>query len=515
MFRSLSLRGLSVLLCALLLSFCTAVGTETDNPAAPEGVGFLRSSKAYLSSVEVSAPARERLQQGNRAFAVDIYRELSSAAASDENLFLSPHSISTIMAMTYAGARGLTESEMAAALHFDLEQSALHPAMNELSRHFGQVDEQSQLELRALNSIWIQQGFPVEEDYLDVLSQQYDTGVYLVDYENDAEGARGRINDWVFEQTEERIDELLPLGSVSPQSVLALTNTVYLSAEWADRFDEESTSEGVFTASNRDQITVEMMHRSWDYPFAITPEYRAVGLPYKDANISMVCVMPNEGEFEAFTQEMSGDGLLEIVGSLAQSNMLSLSIPKFEFESAVDLKGALTNLGMVDAFSEAGANFSGIASEPPPLYIGTAVHKTYIGIDEKGTVAAAATGEVLVPESINPRITLDRPFIFFIWDHDTQTVLFAGRLVRPAGPVAGQAAPPPTDAEIICGILDECEGRTVSVQECVAGLEGEDPAILEQCADCYAAEADRCGGMTYCICYDRSICADVCPARAI
>jgi serpin B len=504
---------LLVLFCVPLLAFCSAAGTETDNPVAPDGIDFLRSSKAYLSSVEVPDADRQGLEQGNQAFALDLYREIAASAATDENLFLSPYSVSTVMAMTYAGARAETESQMASALHFDLAQDELHPAMNQLSQHFNALNELEDLELRTVNSIWLQDGYPVQDSYLDLLSQQYDTGVYLADFESDAESARQSINQWVSEQTEQRIEELFPESSISGMTALALTNAVYFSALWENRFDKERTEPGLFTLPDDDQVTVDMMQRTIDFSHSITPDWRAVELPYRDANLSMICILPNPGEFAEFEAELDRFRLLEIIDAMDEpGGSLSLYIPKFSFESAIDLETAMQNLGMTDAFSVTSADFSGISGDG--LYVDAALHKTFIGIDEDGTVAAGATGEVLVPMSINPRIRLDRPFLFLIWDHDTRTVLFLGRLVRPEGKVVGRAEPLPSDAEAICGFLDRCQDRALTLDQCVASFDSDDPEVVNRCADCYRAELDLGGGSTFRICEQGPVCVDECPAHA-
>ena len=387
MLRLSAIYHLPILFCAPLLAFCA--GTETDNPVAPEGVEFLRSSKAYLSSVEVPDVDRQSLGEDNAAFALDLYREVAASADGERNLFLSPYSVSTVMAMTYAGARGQTESQMASALHFNLDQQKLHPAMNQLSQHFNALNELEDLELRSVNSIWLQDGYPVQTDYLDLLSQQYDTGVYLVDFASDAEGARRNINEWVAERTEQRIEGLLPENAFDLPTVFALSNAVYFSGLWEYPFDRESTREDLFTLLDDGQVNTEMMSRTFHFPYSVAPDWRAVELPYQGSNLSMICILPNPGEFAEFEAGLSSGRLLEIVDSVQQSgdDLVRLKIPKFTFESAVDLVPAMRQLGMTDAFLPIIADFSGLTVEDKPN-IGSAFHKTYVGIDEEGTVAA-------------------------------------------------------------------------------------------------------------------------------
>jgi serpin B len=498
------------------LSPCACTGTETDNPALPENVDFVRSEKAYLSSVEVPPPDLQALQNGNHAFTLDLYRQLAADAGDDENLFFSPYSVSTIMAMTRAGAEGDTARQIDEALHFDLPQEALHPAMNGLSRHLDQVGNEGDMRLSTVNATWMQRGYPIEASYLDTLSQHYDNGVYQVDFEGDPDATRRTINEWVGEQTDDLVDELLPEGSVGSNTALVLANTIYFSGLWEDEFDEERTEPAPFTLLDGNQVSVPMMSRNHGYLFAITPDYRAAELSYRGSSLGMIFIQPNPGEFAEFEAELDGERLEEIIDEVVgdwkpgdERPSLWLQVPRFSFDADADLKTALQGLGVADAFTE-DADLSGISSEPPPLYVDAAHHKAHVAIDEKGTVAAAASGEVLVPLSVSPHIRLDRPFIFFIRDHDTGTVLFIGRLIRPDGPVTGRADAPPPDTEVICDILDQCEDRALTRQQCIDALDADDPAVVEQCADCYQAEYDLAAGDPWSFCLE-PVCTGVCP----
>ena len=190
-----------------IFSAAQCAGTETDNPAAPEGVDFLRSEKAYLSAVEVPGADEQSLQEGNLAFALDLYRVVAAEASSDDNLFVSPYSVSTLMGMTYAGARGNTASQIASALHFDLDPSALHPAMNGLSQKLAAIGKaEESVVFEPLNALWMQRNYEAQDSFLDVLSQQYDTGIYLADFAGEPEQSRQSINQWVSEATKGKIE---------------------------------------------------------------------------------------------------------------------------------------------------------------------------------------------------------------------------------------------------------------------------------------------------------------------
>ena len=511
---------------ASLTVHCANTGTETDNPAGPEGIELRRSELAYLSDVQVPADDQQALRDANRAFTLDLYGTVAGAAAADENVFLCPLSISTVLSMTYAGARGDTATEMASVLHWELGAEALHPAMNALHQALRAGTENTAVRFDTINSIWLGENHATSDPFLDVLSQHYDTGVYMVDFAGDFEGARQSINDWVGEQTNGLIDELFAEGAISPLTEVTLANAAYLSAPWRDRFSVEHTTMEEFLLSDGNAVEVPMMHRVYQFPYVFDVDWRAVELRFRDANMGMIFVLPNAGEFEQFQASLDSAQLEEIVTALEAASAdgstgasLSLSVPRFDFSASVDLQQPLEALGMQAAFDLSTADFSGI-DPGSGLYVDALVHRTTVGVDEEGTTAASATGEVMVPLSINPAINLNRPFLFFSYDHDTGTVLFIGRLMRPSGEAQAPTNPPAerTDAEIICETLDTCEGRTLTVAECTTALAGEDPAVLDQCADCHLMGLDLCAGMPSCtwspdIC-DPTTCADHCPTVA-
>jgi serpin B len=511
-------------LAATLVPACVTSGTETDNPVGPRGFEIRRSALAYQEDVTVPADDAEALRAGNLEFALSLYREVAAGADTEENLFLGTHSVTTVLAMTAAGARGDTEAELAAALGSGLAPDALHPAMNQLAQRLQAELTGSAVRYQPLNGLWLAQERPTSAPFLDVLSEQYDTGVFLVDFAGDAEGARGLINDWVSTTTDGLIPTLFAPGQLTPLTALVLSNAAYLSAPWQDRFDPETTTDLDFTLPDGDVVTVPMMGRTWPFPFAITVDWRAVELPFRDADLGMVFVLPNTGEFAEFEAGFDRARVEEIVEQLeawrdAPEQVRAL-IPRFEFASEIDLQPALDGLGVSTLFDPSAADLTGI-DPAGGLFVDALVHRTTVGVDEEGTTAAVATGEVMVPLSIDPQVRLDRPFLFFVYDHGTGTVLFVGRLVHPAG----EARPPettpttPTDTEVICAGLALCADRATTEDECSAALADDDPAVLEQCADCIQAGIDGCGGYGSC---DRGIgdicqpatCADFCPARS-
>ncbi len=510
-------------LVAALAPGCLTSGTETDNPAGPDGIELRRSALTYQAEAEAPAADRTALRAGLRRFSLDLYRAVAADTVAEENLFLGPYGVATVLAMTAAGARGATEAELAAALGHGLPPDALPVAMNELAQDLRAGVAGTDVRFDAWQSLWVAAGRPTGAPFLDVLSQHYDTGIYLVDFAHDADRARSRINEWIDQQTAGLIPELFAAGDLDPTTALVLTSAAYLSAPWQDRFEPETTFTGEFRLPDGDVVEVPFMSRTFDYPHVFDVDWRALELPFRDAEMGLVFVLPNEGELEALEAGFDAAQVERIVAGLEAERdeaFVRAVVPRFEFSSARALRPALESLGVTTLFDPLAADRTGIDPEGE-TYVDDLVQRSTIGVDEYGTTAAAATGEVMVPSAITPQLWFDRPFLFFIYDHGTGTVLFVGRLLRPDGAARAPAAPPVarTDAEIICSGLAYCADRAITVDGCLSALADDDPAVLEQCADCVKLGVDQCGGMNTCenfigdVC-DPAVCAEYCPAHA-
>ncbi len=402
-------------------------------PAIPGGE-VVKSDKSRESSPDTSDLAE--FVAGNTAFALDLYGALSGEG---ENLFLSPHSISLALAMTYAGARGETEQQMADALHFTLPQERLHPAANALdlelaSRGEGAAGTDGEgFRLNIVNAIWGQKDFAFLASFLDVLAVNYGAGLRTLDFASEPEPSRQTINNWVSAQTEERIKDLIPAGVITALTRLVLTNAVYFNAAWASPFEELATRDQPFDLLDGTQTTVPMMSQMEAFKYAAGQGYQAVELPYDGNELSMVILLPDAGGFAAFEASLDAQRLATILGDLALEQM-TLSLPKFTFESAFGLGEVLRQMGMTDAFDPTVADLSGIDGLRD-LYIAAVLHKAFVAVDEAGTEAAAATAVVIsltgLPDPGIP-VTVDRPFIFLIRDIETGAILFMGRVVNPA-----------------------------------------------------------------------------------
>lgn len=424
---------------AVLLTSLTACAQPAVSPAE---AGVLKSEKPRITSPNISEGALYDLVSDNSAFAMDLYQQLK---ARDGNLFYSPYSISLALAMTYAGARGETEEQMVDALHFSPSQDKLHPAFNSLDIELAKRGEGAKgkddegFRLNIVNAIWGQKDYEFLTDFLDTLAENYGAGLRILDFIQAPEESRIIINDWVSEQTEGRIEDLIPQGMIDSLTRLVLTNAIYFNAAWAFPFNESATSDGIFHLINGDEVTVPLMKQTESFGYAEGEDYQAVELPYDGNELSMVILLPESGEFSTFENSLDSMKLQEILENLqyalvnGKRTEVALTMPKFEFESSFDLKNTLSNMGMQVAFSE-NADFSGMNGSRD-LFITDVVHKAFVSVDEAGTEAAAATAVIVASTSIpmEPiKVNIDRPFIFMIRDIETGALLFAGRVLDPA-----------------------------------------------------------------------------------
>lgn len=403
---------------------------------APSAAGNVaQSSLQRVTSPNVPSDDSQTLVDGNNAFALDIYQTLRSQ---DGNLILSPFSISLALAMTYAGARGETESQMAETLHFDLPQGALHPAFNALdqdlvSRGEAKSDEEEPLQLNIANAVWAEQTYPFLQEFLDLIASNYGAGIRLADFINQYESVRKEINDWVYDQTQEKIKDLLPEGVLNSDTRMVLVNAIYFKADWLIQFDATDTYDIPFYLLDGTDVTVKMMNQGTFAPYYQGDGFQAVELPYAGDAAAMDIIVPDEGNFGAFESSLNSDLFNETINGLGPTSMM-LSMPKFTFESQFNLSNTLKSMGMEDAFDPDNADFSGMTAQND-LFISDVIHKAFVAVDEEGTEAAAATAVIVdVTSAImyDVTLTIDRPFIFIIRDKPSGQILFIGRVLNPA-----------------------------------------------------------------------------------
>jgi serpin B len=429
-------RAKSIFVCALL-GACTV--SNTGNPTtgggdSPEGIELLRSELKRERTPDVSAGDAQRFASDQRAFSAGLYGQLTG---SGDNLFFSPYSVATALAMTYAGAAGATKQEMAEALHFSLPEPNLHAAFNAVDLALAKrAEERSAMEtgdafqLNINNANFAQQGLPVRPAFLDTLALNYDSGLFVADFASEPERERKAINGWVAERTEQRIEELLPESSIDGDTQMVLVNTIYFKGSWQAKFDPKQTTDATFHAANGD-ATVPMMHGAARGRYARGTDYQVVERPYVSPSVRMLLVLPDPGRLAAVEARLAS-GLFDEARAALGEYMVDLRLPRFSFRASFELADVLKELGMKLAFS-GGADLSGIAGAAGDLFIDQVYHQAFVAVDEQGTEAAAATAVVVTRESApeNVMVTFDRPFLFFIHDEPTGQILFAGRFSQP------------------------------------------------------------------------------------
>jgi serpin B len=383
-----------------------------------------RNTAPQVPSAELS-----ELVAGNSAFGFDLYQQLRREAG---NLFFSPFSISTALAMTYAGARGETQRQMAQTLHYTLPQERLHAAFNALNLELG-GPAQEDFQLHVANVIWGQAGYPFLAAFLDTLAENYGAGLRLLDFQQDPDAARGEINAWVSDETEERIQDLIPPDEITADTRLVLANAIYFLADWVFPFEAGNTSAGGFNTLDGREVSVPMMSllEPERLAYARGEGFQAVELPYESGTMSMLILVPDAGQFEAFEDALNVAVVEDILAQL-ELRQVALSMPKFAFESAFGLRETLSEMGMPDAFGP--ADFSGMDGSRD-LFISDVFHKAFVAVDEAGTEAAAATAVLMKRLSMpmaDVTLSIDRPFIFVIREGETGSILFLGRMLNPS-----------------------------------------------------------------------------------
>jgi serpin B len=371
-------------------------------------------------------------EDGNR-FALDLYGRLR--AGQSDNLFFSPGSLSTALAMTYAGARGETASQMAKVLHFTLPQEKLHPAFGDLRRYWDVKGEESGYRLSVANRLWGQQGFHFLPGFLAVTREHYGAELAQVDFARGTEPARQRINAWVQEQTHGKIQDLIPPGVLDAMTRLVLTNAIYFKGEWTERFRKELTQVAPFRISARQQTDVPLMYRQDDFRYSAGDGLKALELPYGKGDLAILVLLPDEIEgLSALEAKLTTDNLSRWQSGLRKQEV-RVFLPRFKLTSQFQLAEVLRAMGMSRVFTPGEADLSGMSSEQE-LFVSAVIHKAFVDVNEEGTEAAAATGvEVKSAAAIEgPAVfRADHPFVFVIRDNRTSSILFLGRLVNPGG----------------------------------------------------------------------------------
>jgi len=364
----------------------------------------------------------------NNQFAFDLYSELDKNE--DGNMFYSPYSISAALAMTYEGAEGQTADEIKSVFHFP-EDNTLRPNFAAIYNDINKENEN--YELKTGNALWIQQDFPFLQEYISGVENYYGGKAAMLDFVKETEKSRKTINNFIEEQTNDKIKDLIPAGFLDQTTRLVLTNAIYFKGIWEWEFDKADTRDGIFRITPDDTVETPIMHMNPEeakFNYAETEDLQILELSYKGDKISMLILLPTEN-LDAIEPILTVEKLNEYKSQMKETKIDSISLPKFEFDTKYFMKDILISLGMPTAFSSI-ADFSGMTGEKD-LYISNVIHQAYVGVDEEGTEAAAATAVVMKLTAMMPTnvFRADHPFIFIIQEKETGNILFFGRVVDP------------------------------------------------------------------------------------
>jgi serpin B len=382
----------------------------------------------------------ESFAEDNNDFALAMYGQLRQRPG---NLFFSPFSIRTALAMTYAGARGETAAQMSGALRFASSDVTQYEAFGEIIQRLNTAGG-GKYEMAVANSLWGQDGAPLQTGFLDVVARHYGGGMNLVDFRHAAEAARKTINQWVEEKTRQKIRELIPSGGLDADTRLVLANAVYFKGMWVLQFRNSATRDQPFYLERGGKVQAPLMHQHKEIQYMEAAGYQAVDLVYQGGDISMLVLLPDrKAGLQDLEKTLSARMLHDCVAQMSRREV-ELFLPRFKVTwGTVNLSGQLTALGMTLAFNQSRADFSGINGHEPPsddsLFISAVFHKAFVEVNEEGTEAAAATAVSMIltmalrpsePPPV-PIFRADHPFLFAIRDRKSGAILFLGRITDP------------------------------------------------------------------------------------
>src|SRR6056297_336318 len=370
---------------------------------------------------------KQIIVDNNNRFAIDIYKKLQD---SNNNLVFSPFSISSAMAMTYAGAENKTAKEFQKILYFLEDKPLFHQEFGKLFQEIV-ADKKSSVEFYNANSLWIQQNFKLKEEFLDINKKHYSSALFYTDFYQ-AQKAANEINGWVEKNTRNKITNLLQPSALSSDTRLVLVNSLYFKGDWNKPFREEKNSEEKFTISKKEEVTTTFMNgqiTTWYYKDCLK---EIIEIPYANRDYSMMIILPKNYRKLKWVERFLSVKCMERYENKKEKYKVNLSVPKFKMGSEFNLKEVFQALGMKDAFAGP-ADFSGMTEETR-LFIDEVIHKAVIDVNETGTEAAAATAVVMRKTSVlmeSVTFKADRPFIYAIRNTRDGTIYFLGKVTNP------------------------------------------------------------------------------------
>ncbi len=443
---------------ALAVVGCSGSSPADANPSPVAGHDQAKSALARDTAPSLTDAERKSVADGHLALTADLFGKLRTTPAASGNFAFSPFSIEVAMSMPYAGAKGATATEIAKTLHWTLPQADVAKAYDWATLELGQRADQSlasaqnkasqagsygpkvdapsadSFRLHVVNSIWGDRRMTFESPFLDAMATNYGAGVTLADFVANPDAERLAINAWVSDETQQKIQDLLPQGAIDDSTRLVLVNALHLKMPWSDAMSAASTP-AAFTRADGSKVDVTYVGASRELDYFEDAGSIAVRVPLEGGSVSMMFVIP-KGDLATFEASLTAGTFATIRAGL-KSTPVDLELPKFRFETAsIKLKETLQALGMLTPFQVGVADFSGIGHTDGPLFIGDVFHKAMVGLDEKGVEAAAATAVVMnagtaAPTDPPKQVHADRPFFFAIVDEPTSSVLFAGHVADP------------------------------------------------------------------------------------
>jgi len=416
---------------AFLPLFLAAAAAAPSAVAAPDASPATPSAG---SSAPAALPAdADALAHADRDFALRLYATQRDRTG---NLFFSPASARVALAMTYAGARGETATQMAKALGFAKDAAHVSADYGAIVRGWNDGSDPG-VQLHVVNRLWGQRGKAFAAPFLSVLADRFGAPLERVDFVSAADASRCVINAWVEGKTEHRIKDLLAPGDVRATTRLVLTNATYFKAAWLTPFAKERTSPAPFRVAPGTTVQAPTMHEQGSFAYGELPEAKLLSLPYGKGGMSMLVVLPNDSAgLSAFERSLDVAWLDKALARMSEEHV-SVALPKFTTTARLSLKSALSALGMPIAFDDQRADFGGIdggTAKEERLYLADVIQKAFVVVDEKGTEAAAATAVIVAaPSAVRaPQKTFhaDHPFLYFVRDA-SGNVLFMGRVTDP------------------------------------------------------------------------------------
>ncbi|RLG15159.1 MAG: serpin family protein [Candidatus Nanohalarchaeota archaeon] len=390
--------------------------------------GCVIEPKPTADDGEVTQEGINAVIDANNQFAFDLYSEYKSE---EGNIFFSPYSISTALAMTYEGAKGQTAKEMQSVFHFPQDDNERRSAFAGIYNEINKKDKG--YELSTANALWAQKDFAFLEEYIEPIEQYYRGKITNLDFVTRTEESRKTINDWVEKQTNDKIKDLIPPGSLNSMTRLVLTNAIYFKGDWVYQFDKKNTREDDFKITENNIVKVPMMHLDNDdakFNYAQTEDFQILEMPYKGEELSMLILLPKDN-IKSIESSLTSEKLSEWKNMLKKEEVI-IYMPKFTFKTKYFMSDALVDMGMPTAFS-GGADFSGMTGSKD-LFISFVIHQAFVDVNEEGTEAAAATAAGMQFTAVMPTniFRADHPFIFIIQEKETGNILFLGRVVDPS-----------------------------------------------------------------------------------